>query len=237
MMGSYGIGPARIAAAAVEQFADEHGIAWPRALAPFAVELVGLGKPDSGERAEAERIYAELVEAGVEVLFDDRDAGPGEKFADAELLGCPLRLTVGRKTLEAGEIEAQGRRGRTALPGVPLHGAPAAVAERLETLPDARRRAGAEEPPPVPDEERPGLHHARGSGWTPRRSGRRPRASGPRNASRPCAWRPAAVSARGSPRGGCSAWTARARRRRRRWQGSRCTSGRSRTRSASSASR
>jgi prolyl-tRNA synthetase len=111
-MGSYGIGPARIAAAAVEQGADEHGIAWPRSLAPFDVELVGLGKPGSEERALADALYEDLRGAGLDVLYDDRDLGPGGKFADAELLGCPLRLTVGRRTLSSGEIEVQVRRGR-----------------------------------------------------------------------------------------------------------------------------
>src|SRR5271154_4969997 len=87
-MASYGIGPARIVAAAVEQFADEHGISWPLALAPFTVHLVALGKPGSPERDAAERVYETLREGGVEGLYDDRDAGPGEKVADAELLGC-----------------------------------------------------------------------------------------------------------------------------------------------------
>jgi prolyl-tRNA synthetase len=133
-MGSYGIGPARIAAAAVEQFADDHGICWPRALAPFDVELVGLGKPDSEEHALAERLYDELRATGLDVLYDDRDAGAGEKFADAELLGCPLRVTVGRRTLESGELEVQVRRGREAR-SLPLDGAPAAVDELWRTLP------------------------------------------------------------------------------------------------------
>ncbi|HEX3452783.1 MAG TPA: aminoacyl--tRNA ligase-related protein [Solirubrobacteraceae bacterium] len=111
-MASYGVGPARIVAAAVEQFADEHGISWPRALAPFAVHLVALGKPGTPEREAADELYATLLGAGIEVLYDDRDLAPGEKFADAELLGCPLRLTVGRRSLESGEVEAQLRRGR-----------------------------------------------------------------------------------------------------------------------------
>jgi prolyl-tRNA synthetase len=119
-MASYGIGPARIVAAAVEQFSDEHGISWPRALAPFAVHLVGLGRPGTPEHDAAEGLYAVLAEGGVEVLYDDRDAGPGEKFADAELLGCPLRLTVGRRALESGELEVQVRRGRKQAPGLPL---------------------------------------------------------------------------------------------------------------------
>jgi len=133
-MGSYGIGPARIAAAAVEQFADEHGISWPRALAPFDVELVGLGRAGTPERDLADRLYDELRAAGLDVLYDDRDAGTGEKFADAELLGCPLRVTVGRRTLEGGELEVQVRRGREAR-GVPLEGAADAVAELWRTLP------------------------------------------------------------------------------------------------------
>ncbi len=133
-MGSYGLGPARIAAAAVEQFADEQGIAWPRSIAPFDVELVGLGREGTEERALAERLYGELREAGLDVLYDDRDLGPGAKFADAELLGVPLRLTVGRRTLEAGEIEAQVRRGREQR-SVPLDGAAAGAADLWRSLP------------------------------------------------------------------------------------------------------
>jgi prolyl-tRNA synthetase len=135
-MGSYGIGPARIAAASIEQTADEHGISWPAALAPWQVHLVGLGKPGTPEREAAESLYADLRAAGLAVVYDDRDAGAGEKFADAELLGCPLRLTVGRRTLEDGSVEAQGRRGKLALSGVPLgDGAPAAVEALLRELP------------------------------------------------------------------------------------------------------
>jgi len=133
VMGSYGIGPARMAAAAVEQYADEQGISWPRSLAPWDVELVGLGKAETEERALADRLYTELGEAGLDVLYDDRDLGPGGKFADAELLGCPLRLTVGRRTLEAGELEAQVRRGRENRP-LPLDGAAQAAAELWRTL-------------------------------------------------------------------------------------------------------
>jgi prolyl-tRNA synthetase len=133
-MGSYGIGPARIAAAAVEQFADEHGISWPRALSPWDVELVGLGKEGTPERELAERLYEELRGQNLDVLYDDRAAGPGEKFADAELVGVPLRLTVGRRTLESGELEAQLRRGREQR-SVPLDHAAAAVAELWRSLP------------------------------------------------------------------------------------------------------
>ncbi|HLJ04179.1 MAG TPA: proline--tRNA ligase [Solirubrobacteraceae bacterium] len=133
-MGSYGFGPARAAAAAVEQFADEQGISWPRAMAPFDVELVTLGKPGSEEHALSERLYGELQAAGLRTLYDDRDAGPGEKFADAELLGCPARITVGRRTLAAGELEVQVRRGRDART-VPIEGAAEAIAALWRELP------------------------------------------------------------------------------------------------------
>jgi prolyl-tRNA synthetase len=111
-MGCYGFGPARAAAAAVEQYADEQGISWPRAIAPFDVELVILGKEGSEERAYADQLYGQLMELGLDTLYDERDAGPGEKFIDAELLGCPLRVTVGRRTMGAGEVEVQIRRGK-----------------------------------------------------------------------------------------------------------------------------
>ncbi len=109
VMGSYGIGPARIVAAAIEQHADERGIVWPRSIAPWDVHLVALGKGEEQVSAAAERIYEGLRGAGVEVLYDDRDAGTGEKLTDAELLGCPLRLTVGPRALAEGAIEAQVR--------------------------------------------------------------------------------------------------------------------------------
>ena len=126
-MGSYGIGPARIVAAAVEQFADEHGISWPRALAPSrctwwrsASRRRPSARPPSGS--------TDAARGGIEVLYDDRDAGPGEKFADAELLGCPLRLTVGRRSLESGEIEVQRRRGRARRAGLAARGRAARAA-------------------------------------------------------------------------------------------------------------
>ena len=109
VMGSYGIGPARIVAAAIEQNADGKGIVWPPALAPWAVHLVALGKAGEETMETAERLYGELSEAGIETLFDDREAGTGQKLTDAELLGCPLRLVVGKRALAEGEIEAQER--------------------------------------------------------------------------------------------------------------------------------
>ncbi len=132
-MGCYGIGPARIAAAAIEQFADDRGISWPRAIAPFDVHLVTLGKHDSDERRLSDALYEELQAAGLETLYDERDAGPGEKFADAELLGCPLRITIGRRTLQNSEIEVQVRRGQDSR-ALPLEGAASAIADLWRDL-------------------------------------------------------------------------------------------------------
>ena len=103
-------------------------------MAPFDVELVVLGRGGSPERELAEQLYADLQGQGLQTLFDDRDAGPGEKFADAELLGCPARVTIGRRTLAAGELEVQVRRGMEART-VPLEGAAAAVAALWRELP------------------------------------------------------------------------------------------------------
>jgi prolyl-tRNA synthetase len=133
-MGSYGIGPARIVAAAIEQYADEQGISWPRSVAPFDVELVTLGREGEEARTVADALYEELREQGLDVLYDDRDGGAGEKLTDAELLGCPLRLTVGKRGLEAGEVEAQVRRGQEKR-SLPLDGAARAAAELWASLP------------------------------------------------------------------------------------------------------
>ncbi len=133
-MGCYGFGPARAAAAAVEQYGDEQGISWPRTIAPFDVELVTLGKEGTEEREFSDRLYRELCELGLDTLYDDRDASPGEKFADAELLGCPVRVTIGRRTLSSGEVEVQIRRGRETRT-VPVDGAAEAVAELWRELP------------------------------------------------------------------------------------------------------
>ncbi|MEA2469331.1 MAG: prolyl-tRNA synthetase [Thermoleophilaceae bacterium] len=127
-MGSYGIGPARILAAAVEQFADEAGISWPKAIAPFDVHLVTLGKPGEPAREAADKLYEELEAAGLDTIYDDRESSAGEKFADAELLGCPIRLTLGKRGVEAGEVEVQIRRGREKR-SIPLDGAAEAAAE------------------------------------------------------------------------------------------------------------
>jgi len=105
VMGSYGIGPARTMATIVEQHYDEQGIQWPRSVAPYDVHLVAL--PGLEERAE--EVAAKLDEAGDGVLLDDRDERAGEKFADADLIGLPVRVTVGKKTLEDGAVDVRSR--------------------------------------------------------------------------------------------------------------------------------
>jgi prolyl-tRNA synthetase len=105
IMGSYGIGPGRVLAAAVEQSHDEHGIVWPRAIAPYDAHVVVL--PGLEERAD--EVERALVDAGLDPLVDDRDQRAGEKFADADLIGVPVRITVGRKTLEDGAVDVRER--------------------------------------------------------------------------------------------------------------------------------
>jgi prolyl-tRNA synthetase len=132
-MGSYGIGPARIVAASIEQRADESGIVWPRSLAPWDVHLVSLAKAGEPEREAADKIYEELRAAGAEVLYDDRDAGPGEKLTDAELLGCPLRIVAGRRGLAEGVVEGV-ERGSGAEHKLPVEEAAARALELLGGL-------------------------------------------------------------------------------------------------------
>jgi len=133
VMGSYGIGPARIVAASIEQRADENGIVWPAALAPWRVHLVSLAKAGEPEREAADRLYDELRAGGAEVLYDDRDAGPGEKLTDAELLGCPLRIVAGRRGLANGVVEATAR-ASGAEHELPLEDAAARALELLSGL-------------------------------------------------------------------------------------------------------
>lgn len=110
-MGCYGIGVTRVVAAAIEQNHDERGIIWPEPIAPFQVVLVAIGQQKSAAvREKADRLYTELTAGGIEVLYDDRDARPGVKFADAELLGIPHRLVVGERGLEAEKLEYRHRR-------------------------------------------------------------------------------------------------------------------------------
>jgi prolyl-tRNA synthetase len=112
VMGSYGIGPARIAAAAIEQLADADGIVWPPAIAPFQVHIVVVNVRDQAQSGAAEEIYAECWRQGIEALLDDRDERPGVKFKDADLLGVPLRVTVGSALVKEGVVELRERRTR-----------------------------------------------------------------------------------------------------------------------------
>jgi prolyl-tRNA synthetase len=105
VMGSYGIGPARSMAAIVEQHHDERGIAWPASVAPYDVHVVAL----PGAEGRAAEAAAALDGAGLDVLLDDRDARAGEKFADADLIGCPIRVTVGKKAREEGKVDVRRR--------------------------------------------------------------------------------------------------------------------------------
>ncbi len=107
--GSYGIGPGRVMAAAVEQHHDERGIIWPRTIAPYEAHVLALHGGSDEVLAEADRVAQALDEAGLDVLVDDRDERPGEKFADADLVGSPVRLTVGKKTLEDGAVDLRTR--------------------------------------------------------------------------------------------------------------------------------
>ena len=109
IMGSYGIGPGRVLAALVEQRHDERGIVWPAAVAPYGVHVLALAGGSTEVEALATSLAEELVAAGHDVLLDDRDARPGEKFADADLLGCPARVTVGRKSLDDGAVDVRRR--------------------------------------------------------------------------------------------------------------------------------
>jgi prolyl-tRNA synthetase len=111
VMGSYGIGIGRNAASVVEQCHDERGIIWPISIAPYHVSLLSLGK-EPEVNAAADRLYADLQTAGIEVLYDDRPDRPGVKFTDAELIGNPIRLSVSRRTLEADEVELRLRTAR-----------------------------------------------------------------------------------------------------------------------------
>jgi len=111
LMGCYGIGVTRVVAAAIEQNHDERGIIWPDPLAPFQVVVVPVNLQKSARvREAADQLYAALEAAGIEVLLDDRDARPGVKFADAELIGIPHRIVIGERGLDAGTLEYRHRR-------------------------------------------------------------------------------------------------------------------------------
>jgi len=110
VMGSYGIGPARVAMAAIEQGHDDGGIIWPVGIAPFDVHIVLIGDAESEQSEYAVGLWAELSDLGLDVLLDDRAGmSPGQKFVEADLLGCPIRITVGKRTLPDGPLEVQLR--------------------------------------------------------------------------------------------------------------------------------
>ncbi len=108
-MGSYGIGPARLMGTVVELMSDDKGLVWPESIAPFAVHLVSLGKDGDEISKTADALYEDFVKAGVEVLYDDRDARAGEKFAESDLLGIPKRIVVGKDAVATGQFEAVNR--------------------------------------------------------------------------------------------------------------------------------
>jgi prolyl-tRNA synthetase len=109
IMGSYGIGITRTPQAALEKYHDDKGIIWPRSLAPYLVEIVPISMASAQQVEAAERVYTDLTAAGVEVLLDDRDERPGVKFMDADLIGLPIRLTIGDKSLKEGKVELKAR--------------------------------------------------------------------------------------------------------------------------------
>lgn len=141
VMGSYGIGPARSAAAVVEQRHDDKGIIWPLSIAPYQVSLVEIPAPDDpAPRETAERLYQELEDLGVEVLYDDRDERPGVKFNDADLIGIPLRVAVSARNLKNGQIEIKRRTEKDAI-FVPID---QAVSEIVRILAEIAENEGYE---------------------------------------------------------------------------------------------
>ncbi len=129
VMGCYGIGVSRLVATAVEQNFDDDGIRWPMAIAPYHVVLTPIGK-EPEPREVAARLYDELAERGVEVLLDDRDERPGVKFKDADLIGVPLRVTIGKRGLSEGKLELKARAEKEARL-IPLEGAADAIRDRV----------------------------------------------------------------------------------------------------------
>lgn len=131
IMGSYGIGVGRNAATAVEQSHDDKGIIWPISIAPYHVSLLSIGKDEDVIQA-TDKLYADLEAAGIEVLYDDRNERPGVKFNDADLIGNPIRLSISRKTLDAGEVEFK-LRAEAESKNLPMNG----IVEKLRETIDA----------------------------------------------------------------------------------------------------
>jgi prolyl-tRNA synthetase len=135
VMGSYGIGVDRLIACIAEGCHDEHGLVWPSSVAPYQVYLVGLDLEQDSVVTVAERVYRALSNAGIEVLYDDRDERAGVKFKDADLLGMPLRITVSRRTLARDAVELKARRGSD-VHDAPVSAAVDAIASELASLAD-----------------------------------------------------------------------------------------------------
>jgi prolyl-tRNA synthetase len=110
VMGSYGIGLGRLMGAVTEVHGDDNGLVWPEAIAPYKIHLIALLDKDGTVKNYADEIYDELVDKGIEVLYDDRDMRPGEKFSDSDLLGIPVRAVVSEKTMQEGVIEIKKRK-------------------------------------------------------------------------------------------------------------------------------
>ncbi|MDQ7779067.1 MAG: proline--tRNA ligase [Planctomycetota bacterium] len=131
VMGCYGIGINRIMASAIELYHDEHGVIWPMSIAPYQVIIVSLRQDDEQIMGAAKKIYENLQKVGVEVLWDDRDLAPGVKFNDADLIGIPIRVTVGNKVVKAGTVDVKPRSAKEQVP-VFHAGAVEAVTEMLQ---------------------------------------------------------------------------------------------------------
>ena len=129
VLGSYGIGSGRLLASVAEEHHDEQGMLWPVTVAPYEVQLIGL----KGAGEQSEQIYQNLQTAGVGVLYDDRNESPGVKFADADLIGLPLRMTVSRRSLEAGGAELK-RRDQPEGTILPLSEVPDRVQREIDAL-------------------------------------------------------------------------------------------------------
>jgi prolyl-tRNA synthetase len=135
VMGCYGIGVSRLVATTIEQHHDENGIRWPMSVAPYHVHLTTLGKDDNVQNT-AKSLYDALWALGVEVLWDDRDERPGVKFKDADLVGIPLRVTIGAKALASGNIELKARTEKDPKKAelIPVADAGKILAERVRSM-------------------------------------------------------------------------------------------------------
>lgn len=133
IMGSYGVGITRTPQAALEKYYDDKGIIWPKGIAPYLVELIPIKMDNENQVAAAEKIYTALTEAGIDVLYDDRDERPGVKFNDADLVGIPIRITIGDKSLKDGAVELKARSAAN-FDLVPVDGVVQAVLSLAEKL-------------------------------------------------------------------------------------------------------